>query len=160
MRFLILYLRWTIGRTKALPSWYANSKLLNELLLSARTIFAFVCTVSKMKTNAFKGHHFDLILVEWWVEIKYTTSTPPLVWSYITRTCGLHRWSFVTFTLVYIVVRTMILFLPDFFLSIYETSIISLSWRLTDNVDFSSLSIIAFNSLGYLFCHAAWYQQW
>ena len=122
--FLISYLHRTIGRTKALPRWHVNSKLLNKLLLSARIVFAFVRTVYKMKSNAFKGHRFNLILVEWWVEVKSTTSTPPFVWSYITRTCCLHRCH-----------QGNDILSPDFFLSIHETSIIFLSWWWTDNVD-------------------------
>ena len=136
------------GSTKYFPSWYTNCKLLKLTLLSSRIVLALVWRVSSIKANAFKSQCFDFILVEWWHDIRSTTSTPLLVWLYITRTCAFDLWPLVTFTLSCMVVKTAIFFFPDFFFLIYESFIMSfLSWYAC-RMDFSSLPCSNFITFG------------
>ena len=82
---------WMLGRTRAFPNSYVNSKLVTLMLLSPRIVLAFVLHVSNINASAFEDHLFELILVEWFVDKRSATSTPPLRWSYITCTCGFFR---------------------------------------------------------------------
>lgn len=102
------------GSAKALPRLYVNSKSLNLRMLSPRMVFASDLHVFWIKTRAFKAGLVDLILVEWLVDNKSATSTPPFVWSYIVCTCEFFHFSFVIFTLSCMVVKTI-----AFFSSIY-----------------------------------------
>ena len=88
---------WRLGRTRAFSSSYVNSGFVTLTLLSLKIVLALVLHVSNTNANTFKGHLFDLTLVEWSVDKRSTISTSP--WSYITGTCGFVRWSLVTLTL-------------------------------------------------------------
>ena len=88
---------WRLGRTRAFSSSYVNSELVTLTLLSLKIVLALVLHISNTNKSTFKGHLFDLILVEWSVDKRSTISTSP--WSYITGTCGFVRWSLVTLTL-------------------------------------------------------------
>ena len=76
-----LYQCWTLGRHRALTSWYVNLWVDIFTLFSFKVMFAFVLAVWRMNARLFNGHRLDFILVEQLLEIRSTTSTPPFVWS-------------------------------------------------------------------------------
>lgn len=146
--FSFWYLFWMLGKTNAFPKAEVKSKFDSLNLLSLSIVLLFVFTMSRMKENASNSHLFHLILIVWSVESKSTMSIPPLVWLYLMRTCGLLLLLFETFTVSCKVVRSMIFLFPDFFLSVWETSMIIFSQWWTYKTGLWSLFFIIFNSFG------------
>ena len=96
-------------------------KIVNFNVVSPQIVLALVLHVSNTSESAFKGHLFDLILVEWFIDRRSAISTPPFVWSYIICMYRFFCWSLVTLTLSCRVVRKMTFFLPYFSLSMHDT---------------------------------------
>ena len=124
-----------------------NSKLLKIFLLSSGIVLLFVLMVFNMRANGIKSQRFHFIRVEWWHDMRSTTSNPPFVWSYTTLTCGFDLLLIVTLTGWCMVVRQMMFFFPYFFLSMHESIMKILLWW-AKMVYFYSLSFSDFITLG------------
>ena len=100
-----------------------------------------------MRANGIKSQRFHFIRVEWWHDMRSTTSNPPFVWSYTTLTWGFDLLLIVTLTGWCMVVRQMMFFFPYFFLSMHESIMKILLWW-AKLVYFYSLSFSDFITLG------------
>ena len=108
------------SENKCFPNTVGDFKIRVDIFirLSCNIVLAFDLKVSRTNAKAFKGHLLHLMQVEWDVDNKSTTSTPPFSWSCIAWTLGFFLWYLVTFTLSCIEDKAITFFFPDFFLSI------------------------------------------